>query len=155
MSRWTLRRLLAALVVAVAVVLLAFRVQHAFRGFLSATDAAVGRNGLGGALAGADSLDIDNGFVVAAVQMVPTGARYAVLLPPSVQIAQTNYGIDPITIQALPAFMREVLLPRLPTAEPVRGDYVLCYDCDTSPWDHRTRWLWTDAKGRAVGRVYR
>jgi hypothetical protein len=146
---------LGVLIVIVAAALLAFRAPHAFHGFRNGERAAAGRNGLNGALAGADSLAIDDGFVLAAVQTLPDRARYKLLLPPSLEIAQKTYGIDPLTLDALPPFMREVLLPRLPVDEPARNDYVLCYDCDTSPWDSRTRWLWTDKAGHAIGRVYR
>lgn len=133
--------------------MLILRLPGAFDSFRSSAAATQGRNTYAGALAGADSLGIDNPFVAAAVDTLPTNAGFAVLLPASSAVAQQNYGIAGLTYQALPEFMREVLLPRLPTATPGKGDYVLCYDCDTSPWDARTHWLWTDSKGHAIGLV--
>jgi hypothetical protein len=142
------------LVVAAALALLAVRVPATFRAFWDGAQTAATRGQLGGALAGADSLDIDNPFVTAAVQSVPAGARYALLLPEP-RVAESVYHLDPLTVQGLPLFMVEVLLPRVPVSRPRAGDYVLCYVCDTSPWDGRTHWLWTDGKGHAVGEVLR
>ncbi len=152
----SVRRLSAVVIVVAAAGFAAYRAPDAFRDFRNGAASATGRNGLDGAIAGAHSLALDDGFVAAAVQQVPLKARYAVLGPPSVQVAQKTYGIDPITLEALPGFMLEILLPRLPVKNPVVGNWVLCYDCDTSPWDQRTRWIWIDrTKGYAIGRVYR
>jgi hypothetical protein len=34
-------------------------------------------------------------------------------------------------------------------------EYVICWGCDTSPWDGRTTWLFRNDQGVAIGRVNR
>ncbi len=144
----------ALAVVAAAIIVVALRLPTAFDDLRGARAAEVGRNDAGGALAAADSAAIDNEFVRAAIATVRSPARFAVLFP-SPTSAQTTYHIDPETLDALPPLMQEVLLPAREVATPAPGTYLLCYVCDTAPWDPRTQWLWKNDKGIAIGRVYR
>jgi hypothetical protein len=48
--------------------------------------------------------------------------------------------------------MQFMLLPRR-RVDPDEAQYVLCYACDTGPWDHRTDWLWKNEHAEAIGRV--
>jgi hypothetical protein len=155
------RAALAAALVLATLAVLAVRVPDAVRGLSGIARSQVGRDELDGGLAAADSLDVDNDFVRQTVALIPPDARYAVLLPADPNAAQQTYGVSPVTLQGLPDFLREVLLPRrdVETQDRVNppvpvGGYVICFYCDTSPWDHRTRWLWTGG-GAAIGTVYR
>jgi hypothetical protein len=148
------RAALALVVVAAAVIVVAHRLPAALDGLRDARAADVGRNEAGGALAAADGAQIDDDFVRAAIATVRPPERYAVLYP-SIEVAQATYHVSPLTLQVLPMLMREVLLPARDLATPSRGTYLLCYLCDTSPWDHRTRWLWNSDRGIAIGKVYR
>jgi hypothetical protein len=65
-------------------------------------DDQAARNARGGdtgrLLAAADSIDVDNDFVLAALSTLPADARYTVLLPPSAEIAASTYGIGALTL---------------------------------------------------------
>lgn len=149
----TIRSLLAAAIVAATALLALTRIPDAVRGFDSGAAFGAAHGELGGVIAGANALDIDNGFVRAALDALPAKARYSVLVPASEAVAQKTYGIAPVTLEAIPGFMLETLLPRMPVQTPGKGDYVLCYACDTAPWDHRTRWIWNDGDGHVIGLV--
>src|SRR4051794_30407095 len=107
----TSRRVGLALVLA-GLVSLGGRLPEAFRAF----DQQARLNARGGTqgrlLAAADSLDVDNDFVLAALAEVPKNARYAVLLPPSPDVAASTYGIGALTLAALPGYVQYLLLPR-------------------------------------------
>ena len=108
--------------------------------------------GVGRMLAAADSLDIDNAFVVAANDTLPSQATYAVVMPSRDVITQGR--LSEITYDAVPPFMRYLLLPRQP--RPLAdAEYVLCYGCALHGPNYR--WLWqgtSDAKvaGEKIGR---
>lgn len=159
-ARW----LLAVTVVVIAAGSLVLRLDRALTGLSATADAQEARaaQGVPPDLVSADLLDIDDDFVRQAEQLLPRDARYAVLLPADTAAAQTTYGVSPVTVQGLPDLMRELLLPRrdVDPGEHVTprvpiGGWVLCYDCDTAPWDHRTQWRWNSNQGIAIGRVYR
>jgi hypothetical protein len=99
-------------------------------------------------LAAADSLDISNAFVGRALALLPNDSTFAVLLPS----ARSTRGISPLTVQALPGYLRYLLLPRR-DVEPRRAEYLLCYGCDVRPWQHRVTWLWSDEGGLRIGRT--
>jgi hypothetical protein len=86
-----------------------------------------------------------------ALQLIPPRSDYAVLLPATPDEA-AGYGINSITYQTAVPFLRYLLLPSWPV-DASKARYVICFGCDTAPWDHRTRWLWTDGKGNAIGKV--
>ena len=88
---------------------------------------------------------------VEALSVIPKGSDYALLLPAT--IGQTSaYGIEPITFEVAFAWMRYLLLPDRPV-DPAQARYVICFACDTSPWDHHTTWLWKNNQGESIGRV--
>ena len=149
-----LRVLAAAALAIYAAVVLSTRVPTVLHDLRSQARAEAGRNDEGGALAAADEVELNNDFVRAAIHTVPHTAQFAVLYPDPATVQQT-YGIDPVTLDALPPLMTEVLLPSRSVSVPVRGAYILCYVCNTSPWDTRTHWLWRNDKGMAIGQVYR
>jgi hypothetical protein len=153
-SRRRGHRLVATVLVAAAAVTLVLRLPDAFRGF----DDQAAKNAVGGAqgrlLATADSIDVDNDFVLAAVNTLPPTATYTLQVPPNADVAASSYGIGALTISALPGYMRFMLLPRREVA-PEKAEYVLCYACDTSPWDHKTSWLWKNAHAVVIGKVSR
>ena len=127
----------------VAALMLFVRLPAALRGVDHAAAAQAGRNAYGGALAAADSVEVDDGFVQAAMTLVPPNARFAVLLPVDQSGAEKTYGVNPTTLAAVSGLMENFLLPRREVGEPSKGDYVLCYLCDRAHWDARTRWLYT------------
>jgi hypothetical protein len=86
-----------------------------------------------------------------ALRLIPPGSDYTVLLPATPEIA-AKYGINSITFQTAPPFLRYLLLPSWPV-DASQARFVICFGCDTAPWDHRTHWLWSDDRGNAIGRV--
>lgn len=146
------RGVFAAALVACAAVVLLLRLPGALRQF----DDQAAQNARGGdtgrLLAAADTLDIDNDFVVASLSTLPPDARYAVLLPASADVAAKTYNIGSLTLAGLPGYLQYLLLPRR-QVQPADAQYVLCYACDTSPWDKRTTWLWKNAHAVAIGKV--
>jgi hypothetical protein len=139
----------------VAALMLLVRLPDALRGFDHAASAQVGRNAYGGATAAADSVEIDDGFVQAALTMIPRNGRFTVVLPADKVGVEQKTGISGATFQALPAMMEDFLLPRREVDRPVKGVYLLCYLCDRSRWDARTHWLYESpaVKGALVGRI--
>src|SRR5579862_3858434 len=135
--------------------MLLVRLPEAVRGFDRAASAQVGRNAYGGATAAADSVEIDDGFVQAALTIIPRNGRFAVALPTDEVAVEQKTGISGITFQALTGLMEDFLLPRREVDSPAKGVYLLCYLCDRSRWDARTHWLYESpaVKGALVGRV--
>jgi hypothetical protein len=106
---------------------------------------------IGETIAGADGVAIDNAFVIRALSLVPVHATYTLGMPESPKVAAT-YGIVPTTLLALPNYVRFLVLPRR-EADPSEAQYLLCYACDTSPFDKRMQRLWTDPKGFVIGKL--
>ena len=109
--------------------------------------------GVGRQISGADAEDIDNEFLVEALQLLPLHARYAILRSQSPEVAQ-QYGISAPTYNALPGLVQNVLLPRR-QVDPADAEYVLCYACDTDPYDPRMTRLWEDQHGLLIGKLRR
>jgi hypothetical protein len=107
----------------------------------------------GRTIQGADGLDISNDFLVQALRLLPRDATYTVQEPPSAELSR-GYGISTTTYDALPAYVEYLLLPRRP-ADAHTADYLLCYACDTKPFDARLQRLWTDPSGLVIGRLRR
>jgi hypothetical protein len=151
---WHARRIAAAVLIAIAAATLLLRLPAAFRQF----DDQAAKNAVGGdqgrLLVSADSLDVDNDFVLAALNTLPPDATYTVQLPPNQEVAASSYGIGALTIEALSPYMRFLLLPRR-EVPPEAAQYVLCYACDTAPWDQRTSWVWKNDHAVVIGRVRR
>jgi hypothetical protein len=139
----------------VAAAMLLVRLPAALNGFDHAASAQVGRNAYGGATAAADSVEIDDGFVQAALTMIPRNGRFTVVLPSDKVAVEQQTGINAATFQALPAMMEDFLLPRRQVDSPAKGVYVLCYLCDRTHWDARTHWLYESpaVKGALVGQI--
>jgi hypothetical protein len=114
----------------------------------SANDRIVG---VGRQISGADAEEIDNEFLVQALRLVPSSASYAMLRSDSVETA-ARYGIIKPTYDALPGLVQNVMLPRR-QVDISKAQYVLCYACNTDPFDKRLTRLWTDPKGFVIGRL--
>lgn len=139
----------------VAAVMLLVRLPTALSGFDRAASAQVGRNAYGGATAAADSVELDDGFVQAALTVIPRDGRFTVALPGDQVAVEQKTGISGVTFQALTGLMEDFLLPRREVDSPAKGVYVLCYLCDRARWDGRTHWLYESpaVKGALVGRI--
>ena len=96
----------------VAALMVFVQLPNALRWFDHAAAAQVGRNAYGGATAAADSVEIDDGFVQAALTMIPRNGRFTVVLPADTVAAAVKNGMSPVTFQAPPAMMEDFLLPR-------------------------------------------
>jgi hypothetical protein len=108
---------------------------------------------VGRELTSGDSLGLPRDLQIAAMSDIPKNSDYALLLPPTVAAAAT-YGINSIAFDVALPWLRYLLLPARPTT-PEQAHYVICWGCNTDPWDHRTTWLWRNDQGQAVGRVRR
>lgn len=139
---------------AVAALMLLARLPGAYSAFHDAAKAAAGRNALGGALATADAIGLNDDFVRDADALVPRGARYAVVLPSDKAAVERSDGVNPITFDGVPALFGNYLLPRRQVKTAARGTYILCFYCDAD-WRGRTRWLAPAAGGGRVGYVIR
>lgn len=100
-----------------------------------------------------DSLDIPYGLQAEALRVVPRGAGYALVLPPSAQAAARD-GINPVTYVTVAPFLAYLLLPAYPV-RPLRARYVICYGCDGRRLGERVRWLWSEGHEQAIGEVER
>lgn len=140
---------------AVAALMLVVRLPSAYQAFGKSVAAAAGRNELGGALATADSVGLNDDFVRTAFADIPTSGRFAVVLPSVPAKAESAYGVNPITFDAAPGFFEDYLLPRRQAARVAPGVYIVCFYCKSPYWDQRTHWLSPENGGGIVGRVYR
>jgi len=138
-----------ALVAAVTVMLLV-RLPEAFHSFSSAASAASGRNQLGGALATADAVGLDDGFVGDAFADLPLHARFVVALPADEPAAESKNAVNPITFSAALPFFEDFLMPRRLVSKAAKGEYVVCFYCDSS-WNARTHWLSPVEGGGRIG----
>lgn len=149
-SHWTL---VVALLAAAAAVALLVRLPGAIHDFDASASSNDSRDAASRLIAGADGLAIDNDFALAAVRLVPAGSTFVVEQPPNEQEAKP-YGIVPTTLAALQPYMQNLLLPARMVADPRKAQYLLCYACNTDPFDpHMTR-LWQSPKGYVIGRLH-
>lgn len=146
-------RAAALALLAIALVTLVVRLPSAVHSLLDRADRSSALTPLDRETAAADPLGIDNTFVLEALQLVPAGKTFAVATPATDAIAST-YGIQPVTRDALPGYMQDLMLPRR-EVDPARADYLLCYACDTAPFDPRMTRLWQSDKGYVIGRLRR
>jgi len=151
----TLSTGVGVLLAVAAALMLLIRLPDAFHTLDSSAKAAQGRNGLGGALAAADSVGLNDDFVRYAFQYVPKHGRFAVVLPPDLVAAEKSYGVSSTTFAAAPTLLEDFLLPRREVPKATRGTYILCYFCDSPYWDEHTHWLANNHVGGLVGYVYR
>jgi hypothetical protein len=82
----------------------------------------------------ADRVGIERAFVLAARRYVPERGRY------TVATGSRAPQPTPLTLQAVPGYLQNLLLPRFQTDRDPR--FLLCYGCDPSPWQARVRVLW-------------
>jgi hypothetical protein len=94
---------------------------------------------------------VPRGLQSEALALIPPRSDYAVLLPATLDAAAA-YGINSITYATAVPFLRYLLLPSWPV-DPGQARYVICFGCDTGPWDQRTTWLWKDSHGDSIGKV--
>ena len=121
MSAPAVSRALAVSVAVIAALSVALALPAALRTINAKRQQNDAYTASGRTLASADSLDIDNDFVSAALDTLPEDATYVVLRPPAGEFS-------PITDDALRPYMRYQLLPRR-EADLQRAQYVLCYAC--------------------------
>jgi hypothetical protein len=146
------RRIVALSLLVLATAALLLRLPAAIQQFDDQATLNARGGDTGRLLAAADSINVDNDFVIAALATLPADARYAILVPPTPEIAASSYGIGGLTLSGLPGYMQFVLLPRR-QVPPETAQFILCYACDTSAWDHKTTWLWKNDHAVAIGRV--
>jgi len=101
-----------------------------------------------------DMLDIPYELSAAAFQYIPPGAAYKVVLPGTPEAAQAGYGIQPITYDTFAPWLRYLLLPAKPVDASEQAPYIVCWGCDTTPYDTHTDWLWHNDQGAGIGHVH-
>lgn len=136
----------AALLFAVKVPNEVRAIDRSVKGLAYITD-PVGRS-----LTSGDMLDISRDLQDQALTKIPSGSRYAVLLPGDPQSAEQGYGINIVAYETVRPWLNYLLLPSYQVPDD-QAQYIVCWGCDTSPWDHRTTWLFTNDKGVAIGKV--
>ena len=92
---------------------------------------------------------IDKQFQEHALLLVPKDATFTVVPPPSPEVAEKDYSMNAITQEGLAPWLRYLLMPARET-DPGSARYVLCYGCDTRPWDAVTTWLWISDRGQST-----
>lgn len=151
-ARPRILRALAIGTAAAAAVLFLVRLPAALTDFQDRAKANDAQTSIGRTIQASDGLGIDNEFVIQALALLPPKATY-VLAQPATDELGAAYGISPTTLLALRGYVRFLLLPRR-EAPPARAEYVLCYACDTDPFDKRgLERLWTDPHGFVIGRL--
>jgi hypothetical protein len=91
-------------------------------------------------------------FQQGALDNVPPGSTFAVLPPVTPEDGEKYYGIPAVAAYTVTPYFQYLLLPsRL--VPPEQAQYILCFACDTDPWDARTTWLWKNTNGMGVGKV--
>jgi hypothetical protein len=139
--------------VAVAVVALVWKAPQVFNALNASVRADSYVQGQEGrSLTVGDGLGIPYDLQVAALTDIPKGSGYAVLLPPTAQAAAAR-NIPSLAYGVVPAWLEYLLLPDTP-APPAAGRYLICWGCNTAPWDSRTTWIW-QGQGASIGLVRR
>jgi len=108
---------------------------------------------LGRELTSGDILGIPSELQREALQLIPKDSDYVLMLPPDPESAAKS-GMATITWMTVGPFLHYLLLPARPVDSTV-AHYVICWHCDTTPWDGITTWLWKTDEGEAIGRVTR
>ncbi len=152
-SRPQLLALLVAIGCAVAVTYsLGMRIHPAYDEFQTNYHDNAWRNPFERKLATGDTMGFDFEFQKAALSILSGRSTFAPIAPATTEIAQSSYGINDITYNAIPSYFAYFLLPNREVA-PEDAQYILCYGCDTTPWDHRVTWLYNDSHGYSIGKV--
>jgi hypothetical protein len=152
---WSGVRLVVGLAcVAGAVVLFAVKVPKTVNSLNASVRAdAYITDPLGRQLTSGDMLGISRDLQAEALADIPAGSTYALLLPASEQAANDGYGIGPVAYVTAGPWLNYLLLPSYPVP-PDQARYIVCWGCDTSPWDHHTTWLYENGQGVTIGRVH-
>ena len=98
-----------------------------------------------------DGLGMPLFLQIAALRKIPRGSDYALLVPPTAELAR-RAGIGEITYQTVAPWFRYLLLPLEPTS-PARARYVICWRCDMAAWGRRVVWIWREQSRMGIGRV--
>jgi hypothetical protein len=139
--------------VAAAVVLFAQKVPNTVSGLDASVRAeAYITDPVGRQLTSGDILGISRDLQAEALAKIPPRSKYALLLPANEQAASAGYGIGTVAYETVGPWLNYLLLPSYQVS-PEEARYVICWGCDTSPWDHRTTWLYGNGQGVAIGRV--
>ena len=75
-------------------------------------------------LGGARRVDVDTRVLVAAREVIPADARFAVITGPNVPLG------NPVTLHAVPPFAGYWLLPRRRVVDPGEADWIVSYGGD-------------------------
>ena len=134
--------------------MLVIRVPSAFDSFGAARHAAAGRNQLGGALATADEVGLDDSFVSAAIGDIPKSGRFVVEVPADEPAVEEKDNVSPTTFSAAVPFFEDYLLPRRVSFTAARGDYIVCLYCSAA-WNARTHWFPGTYSGGRIGLIER
>jgi len=137
------------LCVAVSFGVLLYEVPRTFDAFNRDADESSWRNRLDRLVEPGNIVGIDKQFQEHALSLVPKDATFTVVPPPSPEVAEKDYGMNAITQEGLALWLRYLLMPARET-DPGSARYVLCYGCDTRPWDGVTTWLWISDRGRST-----
>lgn len=138
---------------AAACLMLLMRLPGAYSAFTDAAKAAAGRNELGGALATADSLSLNDDFVRNAFADIPKSGRFAVLLPKNETAVEQADSVSPITFEGVPGLFENYLLPRREVKTPAISTYVICFYCNVATLGRDVRWLGPAAGGGRIGYI--
>jgi hypothetical protein len=151
-TRVGIRRGVAIAAAATATVVFLIRLPSTFDNLDTRASFNAKQDPIGRTIQATDGLGIQNEFAIQALALLPRHATYVVDQPASDAIG-AKYGISPTTLLALRGYMRFLLLPRRDVA-PDRAQYVLCYGCNTDPYDKRgMKRLWSDPHGYVIGRM--
>lgn len=136
---------------AIAALTLAGRIPDAYHELQHAAKAAAGRNELGGALATADSLALNDDFVRNAFADIPRSGRFAVVLPKNETAVEQADGVSPITFDGVPGIFENYLLPRREIKTPAPSSYVICFYCNAAALGRGVHWLGPEVGGGRIG----
>jgi hypothetical protein len=101
-----------------------WQLPFAFRGVVEDVRGLQAESALERRSAGARGVDIDMRVFVEAERLIPADARYAVVTGPNVRVG------NPVTLDAVPPFAGNWLLPRRRVLDPAEADWVLSYGGD-------------------------
>ena len=98
-------------------------------------------------LSGAIATDMSRGFVLAARDLVPAGATFAVETGDKVEVS------TPVSLYAVLGYSQFQLLPRrlAPAAE---AQWLLCYGCDQAAYASRFEVVWDAEPGLAIMKAH-
>ncbi len=141
-----LARCAVALVTAAALVVLIVEFGGAYDDLDGRAVANRGQTSAQRLLSGAIATDMSRGFVLAARDLVPPGATFAVETGDKVVVS------TPVSLYAVVGYTQFQLLPRRRVAAPV-AEWLLCYGCDQGAFAARFEVVWDAEPGMAIMRA--